>query len=545
MSNTHVIKIPLLLEEWEKSEIDRRFYAQGTLYNAILLTYLERIDRYRSHPISQLTSSKANNERKNKLKKNIGLSKFDVQKLAGKIARRSKNHLYDGLTVNETASRAHRACQKYLKTGACKPAVKNPYHNHTVIGSGIRQNLRLVMREEGGPKRKSQIKRTLINPDLFETHDDIHNLYLSWTGRLANEKLLMRIDWNSISQVRRQYFIKHLNKLAQTGITKELIRGEWKYYALLVINTPAYRNSDDERDMKEKTGKNIALDTGPYRSHTVDSDNQSSEITPSKEFITKYKTVEEKIKTKQRTIERSRRANPNYQENYNPDGTIKKGVRFDPELRSNNAKKAGQELYELNRKRLAIRDELIRYEVKELVRAYDQVILEKINYSIWQRRYGKSMLIHTPGLFQHLLRIELERHNKELIIMPLRYAFSQSCICGNKVKKKLSNRVHECENNDCLLYSKQYQRDQFSAWLMLQCHKHNLAPADLHSGKLHKLLVSKISNNQRTTIETLLPPTLDQANNTNIKRRLEQDAIIHDKQTLQAATQAQTSVNLS
>jgi hypothetical protein len=535
-NQTHVIKIPLLVEEWEKGEIKARMHAHGTLYNAVLIEYLNRIDKYHANPISQLKNSKTNTQKKNNLKKSLGLSKFDVQKMAHKIANGSKNSLYDGLTTNETAARAHRACQKYLKTGKSKPGTKNPYHNNTVMGSGIRQNLRLVVRQGDSSMAKYDIKYTTLNKR--DNVDDIKDLFLSWTGRKARQKLLLLIDWYAISQIRREYILDNLNKLAQAGITKELIRGEWKYYCLLVINAPAYRNLQAEAKLKQKTGKSLGLDTGPMQSHGVNSDNQTILVTPSKEQLGKYREIEKKIKSKQRRLDRSRRNNPAYQDNYNPDGTINKGVKFDANLQSKNAKRLGNDIYELNRKRVAVRDELIRQEVKELVSHYDTIIVEKIRYSTWQSRYGKSMLLHTPGRYQQLLQAELERHDKELVQLPLSYAFSQACVCGIRVKKKLSNRVHQCDNKTCPLYQQEYHRDQFSAFLMLKCTEYSLTPNALHSGKLLKLLVSKISNNQGTTIETLLPPTLDQAKLNKSSRLMKtmdenldscKDAVIHDK----------------
>ncbi len=572
MSKIHTLKLPLLVEDSGQAAIRRRMHAHGMLYNALLLGYVSRIDTYRASPISGLRHTKANQKKKDKLKTSLGLSKFDVLKLAHEIAKGSKNSLYDGLTVNETATRAFKACQDYLKTGNCQPEIKNAYHNHTVMGAGVSQNLRLVVKTPKSVRRLSQLeyealkiggipreagerevaikeahrqwlalpvserkpkkwpdnprvaRRQYAQDDLRQQVANIYNLYLSWTGRNSKQELLFKIDWDKLSIPRREYFLANLQALAQVGITREMVKGKWRYYALIVLNGPAYR----AEDLSFKAGNCLAIDTGPRRSHGIDSDNQAIEITPGKEFVEKYQKVEAKIKAKQRRLDKTRRTNPAYKDNYNTDGTINKGVKFDPTKRSNNAKRLGQDIYELNRKRCAMRDELIRGEIKDLVRNYDAIVMEKINYSVWQRRYGKSMLMHTPGLFQRLLGMELARHDKELVILPLRYAFSKTCICGHKLPKPLSNRKHVCENKKCPIYQKEYHRDQYSAFLMLACYKYQLKPDDLHAGKLlaclskqAKLLASSVSDNTRATIETnlllerMLPQTLDQARISN------------------------------
>jgi hypothetical protein len=539
MGQMTTLKLPLNLEAHEIVEIDRRLLAHGMLYNAVIKAYLKRIDEYRSSPISQLKYSKPNQAKKQKLKQQLGLSKFDVIKLAGRIARDSKNDLYDGLTVNQTAERAYKACQDYLITGKNKPVIKNPYHNHTVYGSGSRQNLRLVkirtdslMRGEQElehSKRKRELVYETLQLGNSQKVKSVNELIISWSNRALprHRHLRLLIDWRALSSSRREWLLANINHLRQVGITRGLIRGEWKYYCLIVLKTKAYRSEE-----YATTGRSLGIDTGPMQSHGVDDQGEVFIFTPGEDEIEKYQEIEKRIASKKRKLDRTRRGNPVYQANYNPDGTINKGIKFDPKLRSNNAKKLGQEIAELSRKRQAVRQELIRKTVKELARDYDTIIVEKVNYSVWQRRYGKSMNLNTPGFFQQLLGMELSRHDKKLIQMPLNYAFSQSCVCGNKVKKKLSDRIHKCENKECPIYDQKHQRDQFSAFLMRVCHEYQLTPVDLHAGKLLSKLSVATPIGVRTTIETLLPPRLAQANPvyTLLISRLAQDAVIYNKQ---------------
>jgi len=63
----------------------------------------------------------------------------------------------------------------------------------------------------------------------------------------------------------------------------------------------------------------------------------------------------------------------------------------------------------------------------------------------WMKLWGKRMMVFTPGRLVFALEIECTLAGGELLKAGTRStALSQHCICGNKAKKKLSDRTHVC-----------------------------------------------------------------------------------------------------
>ena len=85
---------------------------------------------------------------------------------------------------------------------------------------------------------------------------------------------------------------------------------------------------------------------------------------------------------------------------------------------------------------------------------------EKLSYKAFQKRYGQSIAVRAPKLFLTILSRKAERAGGGVIEFNTRTtALSQVCFCGQKHKKRLSERVHTC---DCGVTM---QRDLFSAYL--------------------------------------------------------------------------------
>lgn len=92
------------------------------------------------------------------------------------------------------------------------------------------------------------------------------------------------------------------------------------------------------------------------------------------------------------------------------------------------------------------------------------IACEKLNYVSWQRNFPRSVRDRAPGLLVKMLRRKAEsagggHHLYEY--SPHTTALSQTCLCGKRVKKTLSQRVHHCE---CGIRE---DRDLFSAYLGL------------------------------------------------------------------------------
>jgi len=92
--------------------------------------------------------------------------------------------------------------------------------------------------------------------------------------------------------------------------------------------------------------------------------------------------------------------------------------------------------------------------------------IEKLSYKSLQRNFGESVELRAPGMFVSILRRKAVSAGGVVEeFSTYNTCLSQSCHCGVRKKKKLSERWHECT---C---GARAQRDLFSAHLA--CHVNN------------------------------------------------------------------------
>ncbi|WML68508.1 MAG: Putative aminoacrylate hydrolase RutD [Methanoregula sp. SKADARSKE-2] len=164
----------------------------------------------------------------------------------------------------------------------------------------------------------------------------------------------------------------------------------------------------------------------------------------------------------QRKMDRSRRATN--QNNYNPNGTVKRGSKI--WTKSPRYQKLQQKLAEQNRKLAAHRKSLHGNLANEILATGSKISTERISYRAWQKMFGKSILVRAPSMIVSLIRRKAENAHGHLHEIPTQTtALSQTChICGAKVKKPLSQRWHNC----CGI---SVQRDLYAAFLAKCCVK--------------------------------------------------------------------------
>ena len=91
------------------------------------------------------------------------------------------------------------------------------------------------------------------------------------------------------------------------------------------------------------------------------------------------------------------------------------------------------------------------------------IACEKLNYVAWQKNFPRSVRDRAPGLLVETIRRKAESAGAERLYEynPRTTALSQTCLCGERRKKPLSQRVHRC---GCGIRE---HRDVFSAYLGL------------------------------------------------------------------------------
>jgi len=201
--------------------------------------------------------------------------------------------------------------------------------------------------------------------------------------------------------------------------------------------------------------------------------------------------------------DRSRRAtNP---DNYNENGTVKKGKKGSKNWKKSNRYKATNlELSETDRILAAHRKALHGRDINEILTIGTRIKTEDVSYKAWQKMFGKSIGFRAPSMFISSLKRKAENAGGYMIEFPTQTTkLSQTChICEEAVKKPLSQRWHIC----CGI---EMQRDLYAAYLA-KCVDVNTGTLDIAKAKqlwqgMEPILSEAISRAKQTAIGKVCP----------------------------------------
>jgi putative transposase len=146
---------------------------------------------------------------------------------------------------------------------------------------------------------------------------------------------------------------------------------------------------------------------------------------------------------------------------FNPDGTHQSG-RCDWQ-RSHTAKRTAIGVAEQHRRLAEHRKTLHGALANRLLGHGADIACEKLDYVAWQKNFPRSVRDRAPGLLVEVMRRKAESAGGDHLyeFNPNTTALSQTCLCGKREKKPLSQRVHRC---GCGIKE---DRDLFSAYLGL------------------------------------------------------------------------------
>jgi putative transposase len=254
------------------------------------------------------------------------------------------------------------------------------------------------------------------------------------------------------------------SRVKYVRLVRRKIQGINRFSAQLICEGTPYQKP--EHQLGEGI---IGLDLGPS---TI------AMVTPSgarlEHFCTELDMYQPETRREERHLDRQRRANnPN---NYLPNGIVKPGRKGRKHWRESQRQRCTQVHLADRQRRLAThRKNLHRRLAHQILRQGRTVLVEKVSYYGWQRRFGRSIGRCAPGMFVSTLTSLAERAGGTVITIPTRQTkLSQTCQCGQVKKKPLSLRVHSCKK--CGL---QMQRDLYSAYLIrFVDHKTYLLHAD-------------------------------------------------------------------
>lgn len=371
------------------------------------------------------------------LNKKFGFTDADIQHYAIETRQSWIGDHIGTHIAQKLATRAFKSVQKkaFGKSRSVRFKGKNQFD--TLEGKTNQQNL--IFDSENKILKWANLEIPVILPD---DNDD--------SKKFGKEEKEININGGKNKRNKIiEYSLKHRIKFCR--LVRRKLNGKNRFYVQLILEGIPYHN-DDSKILYGK--EEIGLDVGPSTIAIVG--DTKAEL---KEFCSDLEIKQKEKRILQRKQDRSRRANN--PDNYNEDGTVKKGKKGSKHWKiSNRYKKISIELSELDRKTVAHRKSLHGYDQNVILSQGVEIKAEKINYKWLQKLYGKSILMKAPGMFISGLKRKAENAGGHLIEFPtFDTKLSQACHkCGKYVKKSLNQRWHIC----CGL---EVQRDLYSAFL--------------------------------------------------------------------------------
>ena len=438
-----VLTLPLLVEPYQEHILEKRFKILEHLHNSLVayelrkLKNLQRTKAYRNlmQAIQEAPKDKrtALYKQRSKLLREAGFSEFAFKDDMTPMQKHFAAHIATHVAHRE-ASDIWRAFEKHL------------YHGSKKIHFKRRGTLVSAANQKAGTSMSYK-----------------DGLFL-WNGGQSKDKINLQIR---VQHPKTAYEMQMLRKEAKYfRVLRKWSKSRYKYYLqITLVGDPA------EKPRSIGTGK-VGIDIGT-QSIAIASENAVHLW----ELADQVNDNHKKLLALQRKMDASRRAvNP---DNYNPDGTIKHGIRL-TWLQSNRYKKLAGQARELQRKNADIRKYQHTCLANYILSLGTQIYVEPMDFRALQRRakkttknargqfnrkkrFGKSLANKAPAMFLSILSAKLAQYYTSLQKVD-KWAFKASQydhLSQKYNKKKLSQRNFTLSNGDPL------QRDLYSAFLIM------------------------------------------------------------------------------
>ncbi len=416
-SESFVCEIPLRVTATQARILNARFEAARQMYNALLGEGMRRLKLMRqSRSYTQTreisgTDALRHDERVSLFKQardTYGFSEFALSRYATQVRHSWLNEHLDAHTVQKLTKRAFNAVSRVAYGKAKKVRFKGKRGLHSVEG-------------------KSQ-------GSAIKWKDD----QVVWSG------ISLPVVNDAFKDPVIAYGLTHRVKYVR--LVRRVINGKDRFYAQLILEGKPYQKPEHTLGTEV-----VGLDIGPSTIAYVGETQAALTM-----FCEPIVRNHQEIRRQQRHIDRQRRAN-------NPDcydemGRAIKGKH--PVKKSCRMKVSLGALSELFRKEVAYRKTLHGQLANQILSVGVHIKTEKLSYKALQKNFGKSVGVRSPGMFVDMLQRKAASAGGGVYAFNTRTtALSQVCHCGEKQKKPLSQRVHECS---CGVFM---QRDLYSAYL--------------------------------------------------------------------------------
>ena len=477
----HVLRVPLRVDAREKRIIRQRLLVVGLLKRAFLRLLLRRVNAMHRDPdwaaareLPVGSPERAAAFKAVRAKHGLALSQMDASELCkalwrGASRERTREFADAQAMSRELASCLGRSPRKERAPLGWMPTVIAA----RVAGAAGKEVWKSVEEylygQRGRPKAKPpHLNRTAWNEDnksgLFLDGD-----CLAWKQAGGSHRKDLRLKL--AKRETGTWWAKRLadRRVLAVGIMEDA----GVFYALLRVAGKPYR--DPEYLAAVAHGETVGMDAAPTDPAFIGPDDGFIGTLASPAARERQRELDKQVRRLQRAQDRSRRAtNPNC---YDDRGRAIKGKR--PKRKSKTYRRRQGQLRKLQRRATAQRRTDAEALTRKVMTLGTRVAVEKTNHRAWQKsglRLGKRMRFTRPGETYARLRAETALLGGVFLELPTgSLALSQHCLCGARVKKPLSQRVHHCER--CGLGP--LHRDLFSAFLAQLILSAGLVPEDI------------------------------------------------------------------
>ena len=495
-SSTYVLTLSLKTDKYQEDILNKRLEIARNISNALTGKVLKRYNL-----MLESKEYRYIKRQLNPINKNYHNS---IDKKSKKLFDKQRKELYKQLE------------QIYLKFGLSQYSL---YEDVKPMYKHFKDNLGSLESQAIADRVWSKFDRLLhgnANKVCFSRYNEYNSIENKWNkSGLKYDANTNIIIWNKLNI---PVIIKNTDLYAQKAIqdrvkycriVRKMIRGKYKYYVQLILEgIPPIKINKETGEIKRSVGLgNVGIDIGT-RTIAISSkyDVKLLELCPEVDNIEKEKC------RLQRKLDRQRRFNnPN---NYNENGTIKRGVKLNW-IKSNKYIKTQNELRDIQRKQADIRKQSHEKLSNYIISLGDRILVETMQFQGLQKR-AKKTTINKSGKFNKKKRFGKSLANKapsmliEIINRKLKYE-GLEILKVNTQKVKASQYNHftdeynKKELKDRWNKDIEIQRDCYSAFLIMnindnletinreECFKTYDNFKELHDKEINRLKELKIN----------------------------------------------------
>lgn len=436
----YCVTFPLITEKYQEDILNKRFEIGRQLYNAVLSKaykrYKSMIETKKYRQLKEQINNANEKEKKllykqlNEMYKQYRLNEYSLHKDIQEMQHHFSENI-DSFTAQKIATRVWSAFEDLL------------------FGDG-----KIVHFKKYGELDSLEGKSN-------KTGIRFKDGFLIWNGL----KIPVKIDYNN------PYEYQALkDEICYCRIKRRFIKGKYKYYLQIVFKGVPPMKINKDGEVKRHIGNGtVGLDIGTQTIAIV-----SNVDVKLLELADRVNNIEKEKRRILRYMDRSRRANN--PDNFNEDGTIKKGkLKW---VKSNRYIKAQNKLRELYRKQADVREYQHQLLSNYILSLGNKIKVEKMNFKGLQKRskktekndkgkfkrkkrFGKSLANKAPAKLLTILDNKLKYFGEKLIKVNTKEvkASQYNHLNCRYNKKKLSQRWND-------LNGIKIQRDLYSAFLI-------------------------------------------------------------------------------